>query len=146
MKFTTMVAVAALCLPSFAMAQTAADLANGAKDTGNVVNYGMGYDLQRFSALKQIDKTTVKRLAPVWNYSLDDSRAEQSQPIVYKGILYVTTNSATIAIDVKSGSADADIAYRLPQRRYRLMVTFETFSSSASRWHGSMMFRSPMRT
>ncbi len=104
MKFTTMVAVAALCLPSFAMAQTAADLANGAKDTGNVVNYGMGYDLQRFSALKQIDKTTVKRLAPVWNYSLDDSRAEQSQPIVYKGILYVTTNSATIAIDVKSGS------------------------------------------
>jgi alcohol dehydrogenase (cytochrome c) len=46
---TTMVATAALCMPGFAMAQTADELVNGAKDTGNVVNYGMGYNLQRFS-------------------------------------------------------------------------------------------------
>ncbi|HYA71896.1 MAG TPA: methanol/ethanol family PQQ-dependent dehydrogenase [Roseiarcus sp.] len=104
MKFTTMVAAAALCLPSFAMAQTADELANGSKDTGNVVNYGMGYNLQRFSPLKQIDKTTVKRLVPVWNYSLDDNHSEESQPLVYKGVIYVTTNNATIAIDAKSGN------------------------------------------
>ena len=45
-----------------AMAQTADDLANGAADTGNVLNYGMGYSLQRFSPLTQINKDTVKRL------------------------------------------------------------------------------------
>jgi hypothetical protein len=42
MRFGLIVAAAALCLPSMAIAQTADELANGAKDTGNVVNYGMG--------------------------------------------------------------------------------------------------------
>jgi alcohol dehydrogenase (cytochrome c) len=86
-----------------AMAQTADDLANGAADTGNVLNYGMGYSLQRFSPLTQINKDTVKRLVPVWNYSFDDNKSEQSQPIVYKGVIYVTTGTATMAVDAKTG-------------------------------------------
>ena len=86
-----------------AMAQTADELAKGATDTSNVVNYGMGYDLQRFSPLKQINKDNVKHLVPVWNYSYDDNRSEESQPLVYKGVLYVTTNSATMAVDAKTG-------------------------------------------
>jgi alcohol dehydrogenase (cytochrome c) len=86
-----------------AMAQTHDELVKGATDTNNVLNYGMGYNLQRFSALKQINKDTVKRLIPVWNYSFDDNRSEESQPLVYKGVLYVTTNSATMAIDAKTG-------------------------------------------
>jgi alcohol dehydrogenase (cytochrome c) len=63
----------------------------------------MGYNLQRFSPLKQINKDTIKRLVPVWNYSFDDNRSEESQPLVYKGVLCVTTNSATMAIDAKTG-------------------------------------------
>ena len=86
-----------------AMAQTNDELVKGATDTNNVLNYGMGYNLQRFSTLKQINKDTVKRLVPVWNYSFDDNRSEESQPLVYKGVLYVTTNSATMAIDAKTG-------------------------------------------
>lgn len=93
----------AMLLAPAAMAQTSDDLVRGAIDTGNVLNYGMGYNLQRFSALKQIDKDTVKRLIPVWNYSFDDNRSEESQPLVYKGVLYVTTNSATMAVDAKTG-------------------------------------------
>ena len=104
MRLSTIAAFAAICMPSCAMAQTADELANGAKDTGNVVNYGMGYNLQRFSPLKQIDKATVKRLVPVWSLSLDDNRSEESQPLIYKGMLYVTTNSATIAVDAKTGN------------------------------------------
>ena len=86
-----------------ANAQTGTDLAKGATDSGNVLNYGMGYNLQRYSPLTQIDKTTVKQLTPVWNYSFDDNRAEESQPIVYHGVLYITTNSATMAVDAKTG-------------------------------------------
>jgi alcohol dehydrogenase (cytochrome c) len=86
-----------------AMAQTHDELVKGATDTNNVLNYGMGYNLQRFSPLKQINKDTVKRLIPVWNYSFDDNRSEESQPLVYKGVIYVTTNSATMAIDAKTG-------------------------------------------
>ena len=59
----------------------------------------MGYSLQRFSPLTQINKDTVKRLVPVWNYSFDDNKSEQSQPIVYKGVIYVTTGTATMAVD-----------------------------------------------
>ena len=86
-----------------AMAQTHDELVKGATDTNNVLNHGMGYNLQRFSPLKQINKDTIKRLVPVWNYSFDDNRSEESQPLVYKGVLYVTTNSATMAIDAKTG-------------------------------------------
>ncbi|QOZ37893.1 methanol/ethanol family PQQ-dependent dehydrogenase [Bradyrhizobium sp. CCBAU 53421] len=86
-----------------ASAQTNEQLVKGATDTSNVLNYGMGYNLQRFSTLNQINKDTVKNLVPVWNYSLNDDRSEESQPLVYQGVLYVTTHNATIAIDAKTG-------------------------------------------
>ena len=56
-------------------AQTAQELQNGANDTANVLNYGMGYSLQRFSPLTQINRQTGKHLVPVWNYSYDDNHA-----------------------------------------------------------------------
>ena len=100
---TILAAVAAALLPFCAQAQTADELSKGAADKRSVLNYGMGYHLQRFSPLDQINKDNVKGLVPVWNYSYDDNRSEESQPLVYKGVLYVTTNSATMAVDAKSG-------------------------------------------
>jgi alcohol dehydrogenase (cytochrome c) len=96
-------AVAAAFISTGASAQTADDLAKGARNTHDVLNYGMGYDLQRFSTLTQINRQTVRQLAPAWNYSYDDSKSEESQPLIYKGVLYVTTNNATMALDPKSG-------------------------------------------
>jgi alcohol dehydrogenase (cytochrome c) len=91
-------------VPVTVHAQTAGDLTKGARrDTSNVLNYGMGYDLQRFSPLTQIDRDTISRLVPVWNYSYDDNKSEESQPLVYNGVLYVTTNAATMALDAKTG-------------------------------------------
>ena len=102
-KFLLAAAFAAL-VPFSGHAQTDADLVQGAqKDTSDVLNYGMGYDLKRFSPLNQINRDTVKRLVPVWNYSYDDNKSEESQPLIYKGVLYVTTNSATMALDAKTG-------------------------------------------
>ena len=86
-----------------AMAQTNDELLKGGTDPHNVINYGIDYSLQRFSTLTQINKDTVKRLVPVLNYSFDDNRSEETQPLVYKGVIYVTTNSATMAVDAKSG-------------------------------------------
>ena len=102
MKQILLAAIAAL-LPLSALAQTAQELTKGASDTRNVLNYGMGYHLQRFSPIDQINKDNVKDLVPLWNYSYDDNRSEESQPLVYNGVLYVTTNSATMAIDAKTG-------------------------------------------
>jgi alcohol dehydrogenase (cytochrome c) len=95
-------AIAAL-VPNGAFAQTAEELSVGAMDTNDVLNYGMGYNLQRFSPLNQINKQTIGHLAPAWNYSYDDNKSEESQPLVYKGVLYVTTNSATMAVEAATG-------------------------------------------
>ena len=99
--------VAAACLailaPFGASAQTADQLSKGATDTSNVLNYGMGYNLQRFSPLTQINRDNAKDLVPVWNYSYADDRSEELQPLVYQGVIYVTTHNATMAVDVKTG-------------------------------------------
>ena len=84
-------------------AQTTDQLVKGATDTSNVLNYGMGYNLQRFSPLTQINKDNAKNLVPVWNYSFADDRSEESQPLVYQGVIYVTTHAATMAVDAKTG-------------------------------------------
>src|SRR5215468_202847 len=96
-------AVMAALTPLGANAQTAVDLAKGQSDTQNILNYGMGYDLQRYSKLTKINKDSIKNLVPVWSYSLADDRSEESQPLVYQGVIYVTTHSATIAVDAKTG-------------------------------------------
>jgi alcohol dehydrogenase (cytochrome c) len=104
MKIAPLIASIALAAPIVSFAQSDSELARGSADTANVLNYGMGYDLQRYSPLKQISTANVHKLVPVWNYSLDDNRSEESQPLVYKGVLYITTHAMTAAIDVKSGT------------------------------------------
>ena len=45
-----------------AQAQNDQALKNDAKSTGDVLTYGMGYNNQRYSALKQINTGNVKKL------------------------------------------------------------------------------------
>ena len=89
------------CGSSFS--QTAEELIAGSKNTDNVVNFGMGYDLKMYSPLKQINKSTIKRLVPVWNFSLANDMGELSQPTVYNGVMYVVNGNWTFAIDVATG-------------------------------------------
>ncbi|MGJ4914844.1 methanol/ethanol family PQQ-dependent dehydrogenase [Bradyrhizobium sp. HKCCYLRH2060] len=103
MKRIALAAGLALFASHGASAQSADQLVKGATDTANVLNYGMGYNLQRFSPLNQINKDNAKHLVPVWNYSFADDRSEESQPLVYQGVLYVTTHNATMAVDAKTG-------------------------------------------
>jgi len=101
-RLLTVAAVLGL-LSGPAFAQNANDLKGDAQSTDSVLTYGMGYGQQRYSPLKQINKDTVKRLVPVWNYSLADTRGQESHPIIQNGVMYVTTHAATIAIDAMTG-------------------------------------------
>ncbi|MCK1386682.1 methanol/ethanol family PQQ-dependent dehydrogenase [Bradyrhizobium sp. 21] len=103
MKRFAMAASLVMLASNCANAQTSEQLVKGATDTSNVLNYGMGYNLQRFSTLNQINKDSVKNLVPVWNYSFNDDRSEESQPLVYQGVIYVTSHNATMAVDAKTG-------------------------------------------
>ena len=85
--------IAALLCGCFtlAQAQTAQDLLTDGKNTENITTYGMGYDMKRYSPLKQINTSNVKRLVPVWSMSMANDLGEQAQPMIYNGVMYVTT-------------------------------------------------------
>ena len=89
----TLIALALVVAPTTVPAQTAQDLIKDQDTPGNVLTYGMGYGQQRYSTLKQINKGSVKKLVPVWNFSLNNPQAQESQPIIYDGVMYVTTHT-----------------------------------------------------
>jgi len=79
------------------------ELLNDGKNPENVTTFGMGYDLKMYSPLSQINKSNVKRLVPVWNFSLSNDMGELAQPTVYNGVMYVVNGNWTFAIDVATG-------------------------------------------
>ena len=102
LKRTALAALLAV-LPCMAVAQTADEIRKDAQTTNDVLTLGMGQGQQRYSPLDQINASTVKRLVPVWSYSLGDNRGQESQPLIHNGIMYVTTHDATHAIDARTG-------------------------------------------
>jgi alcohol dehydrogenase (cytochrome c) len=85
------------------MAQTTAELVNDGKNTENVTTQSMGYDRKSYSPLAQINKSTVKRLVPIWNTSVMNDEGELAAPTVYNGVMYVVNGKWTFAIDVETG-------------------------------------------
>ena len=104
----------ALAAPQ-ALAQSAEALKADATTPGDVLTYGMGYNNQRYSALKQINASTVDKLAPIWSYSLNNPQSQESQPIVFDGVMYVTTHSSTVALNPITGKQIWKMEHELPQ-------------------------------
>jgi alcohol dehydrogenase (cytochrome c) len=99
---TMIVAVLCSCF-AYAQAQTLDELVNAKKNTENVPVQGMGYDLKNHSTLKQINKSNVKRLVPVWSINLMNDLGETAQPTIYNGVMYAINAKWTFAIDVATG-------------------------------------------
>ena len=103
MKLSKLAALVFLLFTCSAWAQSPDELKTDGQNTENVTTYGMGYSLQRYSPLKQINKSTVNRLVPVWSLSLNNDLGEQAQPLIYHGVMYVTNAKWTVAVDVATG-------------------------------------------
>lgn len=96
---------------------TDADLMASATNTKAVLTYGMGPRAQRFSPLTQINADTVSHLVPAFASSLggEKQRGQESQPIVYDGVIYVTGSySRMFAFDAKTGDELWEYDARLP--------------------------------
>ncbi len=99
-----------LCTTLFAfwtalgLTQTTEELINDGKNTENVTTQSMGYDRKSYSALKQINKSNVKRLVPVWSTSLMNDQGELASPTIYNGVMYAVNGKWTFAIDVETGA------------------------------------------
>src|SRR5579863_9219937 len=85
------------------LAQTTEELVNDGKNTDNVTTQSMGYDRKSYSPLKQINKSNVKRLVPIWNTSVMNDLGELAAPTIYNGVMYVINGKWTFAIDVATG-------------------------------------------
>jgi alcohol dehydrogenase (cytochrome c) len=73
-------------------------------ETGDWMSYRRTYDVTAFSPLRQIDRDTVRRLRPVWSYSMRDNRRWLAAPIVANGLMYVPEGSGRVtAFDAVSG-------------------------------------------
>jgi alcohol dehydrogenase (cytochrome c) len=57
----------------------------------------------RYSSLKQIDRTNVKSLRAEWIFAMDDTTPLETTPLVVQGIMYVTTANQCFALDAGSG-------------------------------------------
>jgi alcohol dehydrogenase (cytochrome c) len=57
----------------------------------------------RYTTLTEINKDTVKRLAPQWFFSVPESGQLQVTPIVVDGIMYVTARNECYALDAGTG-------------------------------------------
>lgn len=57
------------------------------------------YGGQRFVDLKQINVRNVAGLRPACLYQASDIKAFHTNPLVYRGVMYLTTSTSTIAID-----------------------------------------------
>jgi alcohol dehydrogenase (cytochrome c) len=82
--------------------QTMEELVNDGKNTENVTTQSMGYDRKSYSPLKQINKSNVKHLVPIWNASLMNDLGELAAPTIYNGVMYVINGKWTFAIDVET--------------------------------------------
>src|SRR5262245_3724598 len=86
-----------------ALTQTTEELLNDGKNTDNVTTQSMGYDRKSYSPLKQINKSNVKHLVPIWNASMMNDLGELAAPTVYNGVLYAINGKWTFAIDIETG-------------------------------------------
>src|SRR5512141_2803820 len=89
--------------PAMGSTQTSEELVNDGKNTDNVTTQSMGYDRKSYSPLKQINKTNVKRLVPLWSTSLMNDQGELAAPTIYNGVMYVINGKWTFALDVETG-------------------------------------------
>ncbi len=90
-------------LPAIVAAQSDEALRLDASTPKDVLTYGLGYGLTRYSPLDQIDTNNVRRLVPVWNTSLSDDRGQENQPLVHGGLIYSGTHESTFAFDARTG-------------------------------------------
>jgi alcohol dehydrogenase (cytochrome c) len=66
-------------------------------------SYNGGPNGSRYSALSQIDRASVERLAPKWMFTLPNTSRLQVTPVVVAGVMYVTSANECWALDAGTG-------------------------------------------
>ena len=78
---------------------TQAELNAAQTNTTDWLTSNHDYGGQRFVDLKQINRQTVASLRPVAMFQAGDMNPFHTNPIVHRGLMYITTPNSTIALD-----------------------------------------------
>lgn len=97
-------ALSLVVLSTFANAQPINELSIVNQQPGEWLSHGRGYDEKRFSPLKQINDSNVKKLGLVWAVDLPVKRGFQATPLFHDGVLYTTGPRGIVcAVDAHDG-------------------------------------------
>jgi alcohol dehydrogenase (cytochrome c) len=92
--------------------------AAGASRTEFLMTHG-NYAQTRFHRADRINRETVKNLKLAWSFEMDVTESIQTAPIVYDGVMYVTSSfNHLFALDAKTGAGGVPLL-RAEQSRGR---------------------------
>jgi glucose dehydrogenase len=91
------------------------------KEQRNWAIYGGTAENNHYSALAQIDRQNVKRLAQAWSFDTEEQGGLQTSPIVVDGVLYgITPTQKIFALDAATGKLfwkfDSGVPGKQPDR------------------------------
>src|SRR6202790_2082830 len=69
----------------------------------NWLSYNGDYTVRRFSSLVQINKSNVGQLRASWVFHAPNSSALEVTPVVYEGMMFVTSANDAYALDAQAG-------------------------------------------
>jgi alcohol dehydrogenase (cytochrome c) len=130
----------ALAAVSASAGVTDKDILEDATSTDQVVSYGMSPQAHRYSPLTDINRDTIKDLVPAWSFSFggEKQRGQESQAIVYDGIIYVTGSySRLFAIDARTGDELWQFDARLPEG---ILPCCDVINRGAAIWGDNVYF------
>jgi len=93
------VAGAPVAKAQLALGPTQDELLHAAEDNKNWLHASKDYAGQRFVDLRQITPQNAGRLRAACIYRSNNAGPTQTNPLVYKGVMYLTINTAIVAID-----------------------------------------------
>lgn len=107
MRYFLVAITTCVCLSAQTRRVDDAALKNAAKTAsdGDWLSYGLTPGETRYSPLKQIDASNVKRLGLMWSYEVGDGGGDQeATPLVWNNTIYGITNwSIVFAVDARTG-------------------------------------------
>jgi alcohol dehydrogenase (cytochrome c) len=94
--FVTLLSALATAQPK---GPTQAELNAAAANATNWLHTNHDYGGRRFVDIAEINRSNVHRLSPVCRFQADDLQPFHTNPLVYRGVMYMTTTYSTIALD-----------------------------------------------
>jgi alcohol dehydrogenase (cytochrome c) len=105
------------------------------KDSRNWLQYARTYNAWRYSPLDQINRTNIRKLAPVWAFQTGDIQGGlQCTPLVADGVMYISTSwNRVYALDAATGRELWHYFYEKPRQ---IAASYAPWNRGVALGHG----------